>query len=41
LSKYDSLAASVRQRFLLYAPLLRENGIDLGVTGVPRSCKVL
>jgi len=32
LSKYDSLAASVRQRFQLYAPLFKENGIELKVS---------
>lgn len=31
LSKYDKLAASVRQRFLLYEPLLREHGIELTI----------
>ena len=32
LSKYDGMAASVRQRFMLYAPLLREHGIELHIS---------
>jgi len=32
LSKYDNMAASVRQRFMLYVPLLREHGIELHIS---------